>query len=220
MVVMVAMVGMFQPGKNPDHDLFRPQTTIPKTQPRKQMNKIQARKMVQDLQAAGVTFHWRAFWYASGATIPDDIDLASIPSDDWDAERVPTFPILPETHPQAEFLDAVQDLYHSSTIFSNALHEAAADIQYEEQEREFLLIEQQADEALANMNNSQHKWGTIMVIENWVHGGWKHVATVASLDAGLGFLRRCDRPQPWRIRDGRRVWKCSASSGEIVTFTI
>jgi hypothetical protein len=59
-----------------------------------------------------------------------------------------------------------------------------------------------------------------MVLEHWVDGGWQHIATVASLDAGLDFLRRCDRPQPWRVRDGRRVWKCSASSGQIVAFTI
>jgi hypothetical protein len=113
------------------------------------MHNTRARKMVSDLREAGVEFEWRTFWRKTGKAIPGNVDLLALPSTDWDCELVPVFPLLPDAHPRFKFLEAVMDCYSSSAMFRDAIHDAAVGIRAEEQDREFLRMEQQADEAIA-----------------------------------------------------------------------
>ncbi|MFO0825906.1 MAG: hypothetical protein U0792_22770 [Gemmataceae bacterium] len=58
-----------------------------------------------------------------------------------------------------------------------------------------------------------------MILEFWTDDGWQCNGTIG-FDAVCRFLRRLRHPQPWRLRDGHRVWKIQPWNGRLLELSM
>lgn len=77
---------------------------------------------VKELQAAGVEFGYRTFDPRTGKTIELTLnEMVTRPTETWDADFTPTFPVLPESHPHFAAVEQARQKWSTDPRFRSVL---------------------------------------------------------------------------------------------------